>query len=583
MLRTALTGVLAATTLASLPAQDCFNTVVGQDLLLTDDSTAQGLSLGFTFNFGGVAYTEICVSSNGFIWFGPTSVPGSDYTPSEAELLSGAPRICPLWCDFNPSAAGGGHIYFDNSVPGIATITWAGVYEYGGTNAVEMQVVLDAASNITVTYGTNPAVGGTLSGNALMGASTGGGAAPNPQSFATRPVTFLQDTFYEIVPANGTAPIFYNNVQMQWVAGNPGYIVADTTCTMNTLPGPASSEVVGAGCPASQGPALYELFDATNNPPDLSGLDLTFLPTGATDYIALPGISSTYFTGYSNLLAMGDDTTVQVTLPFAFPYNGGIINDIYVSSNGFITLGPNDPGSGCCNGNVGTMLGGDPRISAWWGDLNPTQGGGIYADLDPATNEFVISFDAVPEYPAVGAHTAQIALDATGQFTIRWNSVATATHTWIAGYAGGGGSPDPGTTDLSGVNGNPISSQVILPLTQAAAAGSTPQVGGSFTIDVTNLPPAPNGNIALLLLANESPAIPLDVIGMPGCTAYIALPELYSAVNFAASAPTQFTVPLPSSPLLHGNSLMSQVVSDDFASSPFGFIISNGLRWNFGL
>ena len=83
--------------------------------------------------------------------------------------------------------------------------------------------------------------------------------------FATRPVTFLQDTFYEIVPANGTAPIFYNNVQMQWVAGVPGYIVADTTCTMNTLPGPASSEVVGAGCPASQGPALYEFFDPTNN------------------------------------------------------------------------------------------------------------------------------------------------------------------------------------------------------------------------------------------------------------------------------------------------------------------------------
>lgn len=582
MLRTAFAGVVAATAIAALPAQDCFNTTLGQDLLLSDDATAQGLSLGFTFNFGGVAYTDICVSSNGFIWFGPTSVAGSDYTPSEAELLAGAPRICPLWCDFNPSAAGGGHVYYDNSVAGIATITWAGVYEYGGTNAVEMQVVLDAASNITVTYGINPAVGGTLSGSALIGASVGGAAAPNPQSFATRPVTFAQDTFYEIVPANGTAPIFYPSVQMQWAATNPGYIVVDTTCTMNTLPGPASSEIVGFGCPDSQGPALYETFDAANNLPDLDGFDLTFLPTGVSDYIAIPGISSTYFTGYANQLTHGDDTTVLVTLPFPFPYNGSAINEIYVSSNGFITLGPNDPGSGCCTGTATALLGGEPRIAAWWADLNPTQGGAIYADLDPTTGEFVISFDAVPEYFNGPPATAQIALDAAGTFTIRWGTVATATHTFLAGYSGGGGTPDPGTTDLTTVNGTPISNLVIQPLSQTAATGSTPQVGGSFTVEVNDVPAAPNGNVCLLLVSTEVPGIPLDIIGMTGCTAYIALPEIYSAVNFSLGAPTSFTVPLPNSPLLFGGQLMSQVISDDLASNSFGFVASNGLRWLLG-
>jgi len=583
MLRSTLAGVVAATAIAALPAQDCFNTTLGQDLLLTDDDTAQGLPLGFSFNFGGVAYTDICVSSNGFIWFGPTSVAGSDYTPTEAELVAGAPRICPLWCDFNPSAAGGGHIYYDNSVPGFATITWAGVYEFGGTNAVEMQVVLDSNSTITVTYGINPAVGGTLSVNAIIGASVGGAAALNPVSFATRPVTFTQDTFHETVPANGTAPIFYPSVQMQWVPGFPGYIVADTTCNMNTLPGPASSEVVGAGCPDSQGPALYEIFDPTNNLPDLSGLDLTFLPTGLTDYIALPGISPTYFTGYTNMLAHGDDTTVQVTLPFPFPYNGGVINDIYVSSNGFITLGPNDPGSGCCNGSANALLNGDPRIAAWWGDLNPNSGGGIYADLDPATGEFVISYDAVPEYSNGPPQTAQIALDTSGSFSIRWNTVSTATHTVLTGYSGGGGTPDPGSADISTVNGTPISNLVIQPLQQTATAGSTPQVGGSFSIDVSNVPAAPNGNVCLLLVSTEVPGIPLDVIGMTGCTAHIALPEIYSAVNFSLGAPTTFTVPLPNSPLLFGGQLMSQVISDDLLSNSFGFIASNGLRWHLGI
>ena len=97
---------------AALQAQDCFNLNLGTNLGLIDDSTAQGLSLGFTFNFGGVAYTDICVCSNGFIWLGPTSVAGGDYTPTEAELLSGAPRICPLWTDFNPSAVGSGKVYY---------------------------------------------------------------------------------------------------------------------------------------------------------------------------------------------------------------------------------------------------------------------------------------------------------------------------------------------------------------------------------------------------------------------------------------------------------------------------------------
>lgn len=584
MLKSAITGLLATTVLATLPAQDCFSLMIGTDLALNDDDTAQGLPLGFSFNFGGVAYTDICVSSNGFIWFGPTSVGGSDYTPTEAELLAGAARICPLWCDFNPAAAGSGHIYYDNSIPGIATITWAGVFEFGGTNPVEMQVVLDAASNITVTYGINPAIGGTLSPNAIIGATTGGGASANLISFATRPITQTVDTFYEVIPTNGTPPIAYPNVQMAWIASNPGYIISDTTCTMNTLPSPASSQIVGAGCPDRQGPALYELFDATNNVPDLSGLDQTFLPTGGGDFIVLPGLSPTYFAGYANSLALGDDQTILVTLPFAFPYDGGVINDIYVSSNGFITLGPTDPGSGCCNGNAAALLAGEPRIAAWWGDLNPNSGGAIYADLDPGTGEFVISWDQVPEYNTNPPQTAQIALSPAGDFTIRWGNVSTATHTFLAGYSGGNGSPDPGSANLSAVNGTTVTSSIIVPLEHDATAGSSPQVGGSFSVDGLNVPPAPNGNVVLLLVSTEIPGIPLDALGMIGCTAYLALPEIYSAVNVTLGAPTtSFVVPIPFSPVLFGGQLMSQVVSDDLTANPFGFIASNGLRWTLGL
>ncbi|HEX5052009.1 MAG TPA: hypothetical protein VFZ65_09575 [Planctomycetota bacterium] len=585
MLRSAMLAVSALVAIAPTPAQNCFDTLIGTDLNLGDDDTAQGLSLGFPFTYAGVTYTSICVCSNGYIWLGPTSVAGGDYTPTEAELLSGAPRICPLWDDFNPAAFGSGHVYYDNSTPGIAKITWAGVFEFGSTNPVDMQVVLDAGSNIKITYGTNAAIGGSLLTAVIIGASPGGGASSNPVSFATRPVTFTSNNFAEVIPANGTGTIPYSGFQMQWTRTPPaGYVVSDNPCTQNPLPGPAAFELVGDGCPGRQGPALYEVFGAGANTPDLSGLNLSLLPTTPTEYIALPGLFPNWFTGFSNNLNMSDDQSLSVALPFAFPYDGGMVNSIYVSSNGFLTLGTTDPGSGCCSGDVGTLLSGPPRVCAWWADLYPPGGGGVYADLDPSSGDFVVTWNQVPEYFSGPPQTCQIALNPTGVMTIRWVNVSAGGHTWLAGYSGGNNTPDPGPVDLSAVNGTLVSSIVVQPLELDAVAGSLPQVGGTFQLEVRNIAPSPNGVLALLFVCIETPGIPLDVLGLTGCTAYISLPELYSSLNLTLGSPsTTFSVPIPPSPAYYGVQVMSQAISDDLTANPFGFRVSNGGRWTFGL
>jgi len=110
MLRKVTASLFALGVAAAVSAQSpCFDTVLGTDLLLTDDSNSAALPLGFTFTYNGVAYTQICVSSNGYIWLG--GVAGlADFSPTEAELLAQAPRICPMWTDLNPGAAGSGHI-----------------------------------------------------------------------------------------------------------------------------------------------------------------------------------------------------------------------------------------------------------------------------------------------------------------------------------------------------------------------------------------------------------------------------------------------------------------------------------------
>ncbi|MGE3171492.1 MAG: hypothetical protein AB7O97_02625 [Planctomycetota bacterium] len=588
MLRTAFLTALAASVAATLPAQNCFDFNLGTDLNLTDDGVASALPLGFSFTYGGVAYTDICVCSNGYLWLGPTSS-GGDFSPTEAELLSGAPRICPLWTDMNPAAAGSGHVYY-NTVPGFsATVTWAGVYEFGGTNAIEMQIVLDATGAITVTYGPNAAVGGTLSANVIVGASPGGGAASNPVSFATRPVVIAQDTFAEVFPTTGATPIPLAGFQMSWVPTAPGFLASDNSCVMGSFPRPAAFDVVGAGCP-----------------PFAGGLDA------------------------------GDDSTHALNLPFAFPHNSGPVSSIYASSNGFITLGATNPGSGCCSGSVTTLLAGAPRIAGFWQDLNcsntSTSGNGdLFAHTDPATGDFVVTWENVGEFgdSTPAANNFQIALGAGGDIKIRYLNVGitNATRVALCGYSAGGGAVDPGALDLSassGLFGSTLyetfsnSNNVldlsgldflllplgagdymilpgaagawvpppapVQPLTLAAAPGSLPQVGGNFTLDISGIAAAPAGNVCGLLLSLEAPPIDLGFLGATGCTAMLVLPELAAFVNLPLGAPTSsFAFAIPANPTFYGVQVMTQAVSDDPAANAFGWRVSNGGRWTFGL
>src|SRR5690349_17309954 len=107
--RVALTAaILIVPAAAQVP---CFDPSFGQNLGLGDDAGAGGLQLGFSFPSGGQGYTTSAVCSNGYLWLGsaPATNPW-DYSPTEAELLAGTPRICPMWNDFNPSAAGSGQV-----------------------------------------------------------------------------------------------------------------------------------------------------------------------------------------------------------------------------------------------------------------------------------------------------------------------------------------------------------------------------------------------------------------------------------------------------------------------------------------
>ncbi len=96
-------------------------------------------SLGFNFNFFGSSFSDVAVSSNGYLTFRPASVSQQAFDlgavssiASVAEFQLGLPRIAPYWHDLDARAArtqGVAGIYF-RQLPDRAIITWNNIRDF---------------------------------------------------------------------------------------------------------------------------------------------------------------------------------------------------------------------------------------------------------------------------------------------------------------------------------------------------------------------------------------------------------------------------------------------------------------------
>lgn len=570
--------MLATAILApALSAQFRFDRDMGTKLALGDDATIQGLPLAFSFPFHGANYNAICVCSNGYIWLGPTSVGGGDFTPSDADLRGGAPRLCPLWGDYNPTAPGSGAVWF-KSLPDRAVISWAHVYEYGTTNAVSFQVTMFPDGHFDVAYGSNAARGGLLNSTMLIGASPGGGATHNPVSFAVRPFLTGADTFHETIAMPG--PIAYRDLKWDWSPTFPGFAVSDTNGTANELPPPALVESIGVGCPKDD-VTLYELFGTGLGAVDVGGMEITFTPNGEGGYGVTRSLARPRPIGTISDLGLDDETTTLVTLPFAWPHSSGPVTQIVVSSNGFLTLGPTNPGSGCCSGSIASLLAGPARIAGLWVDLNPAAGGSVYSNYDPVKGTFHVVWDSVPYHANLGSNTFHIALEPSGIFHIGLEtiSIVNGGSQTLIGYSDGYGSRDTGSTDLSMISGTLDLGPHIDPLTMEPIAPTSPILGTVYQTRVSEN----RGLLVYLLVGSEIPPIDLTPIGGTNCSVYLGSPIL-TLVNVAFGAPTSdFSIAIPDDLALAGLEFAAQSASDDADANLLGWRISNGNRLTIGL
>ena len=166
-----------------------------------DDTYSAAIPIGFTFPFYANNYTNVYISTNGFISFNAGS--GSGCCSGQLIPNATAPNdvIAACWTDLN-TGSGGTIDYFNLTAPNRFVVNYNGVAHFGGTTQVTSQIVIFENGTVQI-HNTSINAQGTMTQG--IEDATGANASAVPGGNAT--TTFaLTNTSYQWVPT----PSLYN-------------------------------------------------------------------------------------------------------------------------------------------------------------------------------------------------------------------------------------------------------------------------------------------------------------------------------------------------------------------------------------
>ena len=132
-----------------------------------------------------------------------------------------------------------------------------------------------------------------------------------------------------------------------------------------------------------------DLFRAANIY-DLRDVTLRFHPNRAGGYDVTHRGAAAWRAPVGRRLALGDDDSTRLNLPFRFAYYAAAHSRAFVNSDGNVTFEEADAAS--TPRNVSRLLSGPPRIAPFLADLDPSSGGGVFArtERDAVTVNLVL-------------------------------------------------------------------------------------------------------------------------------------------------------------------------------------------------
>lgn len=551
-------GALAALCTTVFLHAQCAEAQFGTSLGAGDDVVFPIQPIGFPFPFNGTTYTDVHISTNGLVYLSNAGVPAPGGTGccsgTTAALVAGGPKIGAAWNDH--VADGPGFVYYNNTIPGKAVITWDQVRRYGTTTPrYTFQLVLGIAGDITVAFDSTFAV---PSGTCLVGMSEGVPAIAGPAADLSAGGASATNTTYELFD-NLALPFDLAGQSVLFFPTSPG-----PGWSWISIPCPRGSHVsYGDGCyPGYTGyGSFYEFFPT--NAIDLANTSMSMLPIG-NGYVVMPGVTAYVPPVSPQVIALFDDDESQVSLSSAFVYPGGITNTLTVCSNGFVSV---------ATGNTidywpDPLVFLDEPVTAFWSwhDFNPSAAGSGQVKFEEIGGVAYITWDGVYSYGTSNPETMQFQFDLnTGAVHVVWGQIGGAGNQFLVGYSAGGVSVDPGSIDLTAalpgtftVYGADLSTQLVL----KAAPSAVP--GGAVNFTVSGIPDynPPSGlYLAAHILSYSpipAPGIDLGFLGAAGCPLLVATLDIITPmVGFSETLSLSFPVP-PLAPL--GASAASQAL-----------------------
>ncbi|MBL8752443.1 MAG: hypothetical protein JNK15_04000 [Planctomycetes bacterium] len=364
----------------------------------------------------------------------------------------------------------------------------------------------------------------------------------------------------------------------------------------------AESSLYGAGCYKVSGSCYQEWTDSTPGgaaPAAATALNtrqLTWVYTGA-GYTMIPGTGAYLApSGTAVSLPATDDGEAAITLTTPFPHLTGAAAQLFVHSNGYVSLGTNNTLN---NGNLNYVPEPNGLLTAtntaWWcwHDYNPTEAGSGLIVWEEIGGIVYITWNGVESYPttAVNPSTMQFQFDtSTGNVTCIYQSMTNIGGSGflqgddtIVGYSPGGDSPDAGPFDITTLTSINLPAAEAFPLQLNMTA--RPIIGTTVNLDTTRETGLSLGVNFVSVVQIPAPGFDLGILGMPGCAALVdinagvgnvisnlGLPGLSMSVAF----------PLPNNPAFAGLTIHSQSVWLDPAANAFGALVSNGLTMVLG-
>jgi hypothetical protein len=286
-----------------------------------DDGLAP-LTMPFSFQFYGHAYTMVCASSNGALYFIASSSSCSgfnDFANTDLTVTgppASLPAVLPFWSDLTFQVPGAGALFYQTLGTVVGSrkfvVQWNNAYPQGSSSPVTFQVILSEGSNNilfqyqTVALGTaNPASNGKL---ATIGMLNAGGLSNGD---------LIQWSYDAGVVNNGSALLFSlpqasscaANLSSQVTIKRGGFAYnAGTQLFVQTL------TLTNSGTSAITAPIYVVLDSLSSNASLANGSGTTSCNPPTSPYIiALASGGS---------LAAGQSVTVQ--LQFANPSKAGI-------------------------------------------------------------------------------------------------------------------------------------------------------------------------------------------------------------------------------------------------------------------